>query len=60
MLAGGDVPQAVSTLEGRAGSVPIRIRGCYGSQAAAFAATLPVGFVPWEHTTITPKIREWL
>lgn len=60
VLSGGDVPQAVSTLEARAGSVPIRIRRCYGSQAAAFAATLPVGFVPWEHTTVSTTVREWL
>lgn len=30
----------------------------YGSQAAAFVATLPVGFVPWEHTVVPDKVRE--
>ena len=56
----GDLAQAVSTLEARGRAVPIRMRRVYGAQAAAFAATLPVGFVPWEHTLITPDMREWL
>ncbi|MFY0408697.1 SCO6880 family protein, partial [Solicola sp. PLA-1-18] len=55
-----DVIQAVSTVESRAGAVPLRLRRCYGSQAAAFAATLPVGFVPWEHTTIPTTMRSYL
>lgn len=53
-----DLPQAVATIESRAGATPIRLRRCYGSQAAAFAATLPVGFVPWEHTVIPTEVRE--
>jgi len=40
--------------------VPVRLRRCYGAQAAAFATTLPVGFLPWEHTLVTPSMREWL
>lgn len=56
----GDLAQAVSTLEARGRAVPIRLRRVYGAQAAAFAATLPVGFVPWEHTLVTPDMREWL
>ena len=59
-LQSDDVAQAVSTVEARAGACPIRVRRCYGSQAAAFAATLPVGFVPWEHTAISSNVREWL
>ena len=58
--AGQDVDQAVSTAESRARAVPIRVRRCYGAQAAAFATTLPVGFVPWEHTSIPTSVREWL
>lgn len=54
MLQGG------STLKGRAGAVPVRLRPCYGSQAAAFATTLPMGFLPWEHTVIPAKVREWM
>lgn len=56
----GDMAQAVSTLEARGRSVPLRLRRVYGAQAAAFAATLPVGFVPWEHTAVNASIREWL
>jgi hypothetical protein len=56
----GDLDQAVSTIESNAAAVLMRLRRCYGSQAAAFAATLPVGFVPWEHTVIPDRIREQL
>ena len=56
----GDLAQAVSTLEARGRAVPLRLRRCYGAQAAAFAATLPVGFVPWEHTLVSSNVREWL
>lgn len=60
VLHTGDLAQAVSTLESRAAGVPIRVRRCWGSQAAAFAATLPVGFIPTEHTVVSPALREWL
>lgn len=56
----GDMAQAVSTLESRGRAVPIRLRRVYGAQAAGFAATLPVGFIPWEHTAVNANIREWL
>ena len=52
----GDMAQAVSTLESRGRAVPIRLRRVYGAQAAAFAATLPVGFIPWEHTAVSANI----
>lgn len=55
-----DLPRAVRAMESRAGSVPLRLRRCYGSQDAAFAATLPVGFVPWLHTKIPTTVREML
>lgn len=53
-----DLLQAASTIESRAGAIPMRIRRSYGSQSSAFAATLPVGFVPWEHTIIPSKVLE--
>lgn len=56
----GDLAQATSTLEARGRAVPLRLRRSYGAQAAAFAATLPVGFVPWEHTAVSASVREWL
>jgi hypothetical protein len=55
---GGDLEQAVSTVESRAGAVPIRLRRCYGSQGAGFAATLPLGFLPWMHTAVSDTVRE--
>lgn len=55
-----DMLQATSTLTSKAGAVPVRLRRCYGSQASAFAATLPIGFLPWEHTVIPDKVREWM
>jgi len=55
---GDDLGQAAATIESLAGSIPLRLRRCYGTQSSAFAATLPVGFVPWEHTTIPTKVRE--
>ena len=56
----GGLAQAISTLESRGRAVPIRLRRVYGAQAAAFAATLPVGFIPWEHTMLSANVREWL
>lgn len=58
--AGEAMAQADSTVRARAGSIPVRVRRSYGSQAAAFAATLPVGFVPWEHTAVPDQVREWM
>lgn len=55
-----DALQAVSTLEASGRGVPIRLRRVYGSQAAGFAATLPVGFVPHLHTVVPSTVREWL
>ncbi|HEY8719439.1 SCO6880 family protein [Pengzhenrongella sp.] len=60
VASASDLPQAVATVESRAGAVPIKLRRSYGSQGAAFAATMPVGFVPWAHTVIPAKVREWL
>jgi hypothetical protein len=40
------LPKAVADVESRAGMSKIRLRRCWGSQSAAFAATLPVGVFP--------------
>lgn len=56
----GDIDQAAASIEGNASAVLMRLRRCYGSQAAGFAATLPVGFVPWLHTVVPDQIRELL
>ncbi|WP_043641730.1 SCO6880 family protein [Nocardioides alkalitolerans] len=55
-----DLDQAVATMESNAGAASMRIRRAWGSQAAAFATTLPAGVVPWEHTVIPTRIREYL
>lgn len=55
-----ELPQAATTAENLASTARLRLRRCYGSQAAAFAATLPVGFVPWRHTTVPASLRDLL
>jgi hypothetical protein len=40
------LPKAVADVESRAGMSKIRLRRCWGSQSAGFAATLPVGVFP--------------
>jgi hypothetical protein len=55
-----DLDQASGAVESIAGAVPLRLRRCDGSQAAAFAATLPIGFLPHLHTLISDKARELL
>jgi hypothetical protein len=55
-----DLDQASGAVESTAGAVPLRLRRCDGSQAAAFAATLPIGFLPHLHTLISDKTRELL
>lgn len=55
-----DLPQAIATID-RLGRISrLSLRRSYGSQAAAFALTLPAGFVPWEHALIPPTVREFL
>lgn len=38
----------------------LSLRRCYGHQAAAFATTLPVGFLPWEHAVVPTSVRDLL
>jgi hypothetical protein len=38
----------------------LTLRRCYGHQAAAFATTLPVGFLPWEHAVLPTSVRDLL
>jgi hypothetical protein len=54
------LPEAVSTTENLAAKARLRLRRAYGSQAAGFAATLPIGFLPWEHLVIPAEIQELL
>lgn len=55
-----ELPQAATTAENLAATSRLRLRRCYGTQAAAFAATLPLGFLPWRHTTVPDSVREHL
>jgi hypothetical protein len=55
---GQDIEAMASAVEAAAGSVPLRLRRCYATQAAAFATTLPIGFLPNEHTLIPQAIRD--
>ncbi|MGQ0846560.1 MAG: SCO6880 family protein [Sporichthyaceae bacterium] len=55
-----DLDTATAAVESAAGAVPLRLRRCDGSQAGAFAATLPIGFLPHLHTLISDKARELL
>jgi hypothetical protein len=56
----GDLPDAIASVEAAAGAVPLRLRRTGGCQAAAFAATLPIGFLPHEHTLLPAKARDLL
>jgi hypothetical protein len=51
---------AATTAENLAANARLRLRRVVGSQAAGFAATLPVGFLPWRHTVIPDTVRELL
>jgi hypothetical protein len=52
------LPDAVAAVEAAAGAVPIRLARCTGAQAAAFATTLPAGFLPDEHTLLPHWIKD--
>lgn len=53
-----DLLQAATTIQGQAGRMSLKLRRSYGSQSSAFAATLPIGFIPWEHTAIPAFVKE--
>lgn len=55
-----DVETAAATLENLAGAARLRLRRVTGAQAAGFAATLPVGFLPWRHTLLPGWVRDLL
>ncbi len=60
VTADADLKMAATTLENLAAGARLRLRRAVGAQAAGFAATLPVGFLPWRHTFIPAAIRELL
>jgi len=57
---GGDVDQATTAVENLAANARLRLRRADGAHAAAFATTLPVGFLPWVHTAVPDTVRDLL
>jgi hypothetical protein len=57
-LADGALADAAAAVAAAAGAVPIRLARCTGAQAAAFATTLPAGFLPDEHTVLPRWIKD--
>ncbi len=55
-----ELDQATTALENLAANARLRLRRADGTQAAAFAATLPLGFLPWVHTAVPDTIRDLL
>lgn len=53
-----ELPGAAAAIDTLAGPARIRLRRVYGSQAAAFSASLPVGVVLPEHLRVPQSIRE--
>jgi hypothetical protein len=49
-----ELPKAVADIESAADASKTRLRRCYAGQAAAFAATLPVGLMPRSLSTHWP------
>lgn len=57
---GADVDQATTAVENLAANARLRLRRADGAHAAAFATTLPVGFLPWLHTAVPDTVRDLL
>ena len=57
---GADLDQATTALENLAANARLRLRRADGAQAAAFATTLPLGFLPWVHTKVPDTVRDLL
>ncbi|MDN6428779.1 MAG: hypothetical protein L0J79_02960, partial [Propionibacterium sp.] len=53
-----DLDRASAIVREASGAVPVTIRPSYGSQAPAFATTLPIGFLPWHSGKIRTRLQE--
>lgn len=51
-----DLPGIEASVKGMAAASRLGVRRCYGSQAAAFAASLGIGLVLPEHTSISKRV----
>ncbi|SUE28923.1 hypothetical membrane protein [Nocardia farcinica] len=52
----GDLPGIEASVKGMAAASRLAVRRCYGSQAAAFAASLGIGLILPEHTSISKRV----
>ncbi|MEU2258106.1 SCO6880 family protein [Nocardia xishanensis] len=52
----GDLPGIEASVKGMAAASRLGVRRCYGSQAAAFAASLGIGSILPEHTSISKRV----
>ncbi|MFF0528703.1 SCO6880 family protein [Nocardia amikacinitolerans] len=52
----GDLPGIEASVKGMAAASRLGVRRCYGSQAAAFAASLGIGLILPEHTSISKRV----
>ncbi|WP_433678333.1 SCO6880 family protein [Nocardia sp. CA-119907] len=52
----GDLPGIEASVKGMAAASRLGVRRCYGTQAAAFAASLGIGLILPEHTSISKGV----
>ncbi|MFF0532909.1 SCO6880 family protein [Nocardia amikacinitolerans] len=52
----GDLPGIEASVKGMAAASRLGVRRCYGSQAAAFAASLGIGLILPEHSSISKRV----
>ncbi|WP_378741170.1 SCO6880 family protein [Nocardia brasiliensis] len=52
----GDLPGIEASVKGMAAASRLGVRRCYGSQAAAFAASLGIGLILPEHASISKRV----
>lgn len=52
----GDLPGVDASVKGMSAASRLMVRRCYGSQAAAFAASLGIGLILPEHTSISTRV----
>ncbi|WP_329410782.1 hypothetical protein OG563_00360 [Nocardia vinacea] len=52
----GDLPGIEASVQGMAAASRLGVRRCYGTQAAAFAASLGIGLILPEHTSISKRV----
>lgn len=51
-----DIPGIEASVQGMSAASRLGVRRCYGTQAAAFAASLGIGLILPDHTTISKRV----